>query len=169
MPEWYALWTKARHEFKVEEKLKEKGFEVFFPKVLKQSIRKDRKKMITVPLFPGYLFIRTELSKENYIEIVRTNGIVDILGYKNKKAPSIPESQIESIKILVDRNIPLEAHPFLKIGNYVKVIRGPLKGVIGIIVAIKSKRKLVVQIDLLKRAVCCEVSADDVLPIENPY
>lgn len=169
MSEWYALWTKSRHEFKAEEALSIKGFEVFLPKTLKLSIRKDRKKYYNSPLFPGYIFIKTKLDKETYIEIVKTHGIMNVLGWKEKKAPFIPEKQIESLKILVDRSIPLEEHPFLKVGNYVKVIKGPLKGVIGIILNIKSKRKLIVQIDLLKRATSCEVSADDVIPIESPY
>lgn len=169
MSEWYALWTKSRHEFKAEEALANKGFEVFLPKIVKLSIRKDRKKYYNSPLFPGYVFVKTELDKEIYIEIVKTHGIVNVLGWKEKKAPSIPEKQIESLKILVDTSIPLEEHPFLKVGNYVKVVSGPLKGVIGIIESIKSKRKLIVQVDLLKRATSCEISADDVIPIESPY
>ncbi len=169
MYEWYALWTKSRHEFKAEEALLNKGFEVFLPTIFKQSIRKDRKRYYKAPLFPGYIFIKTKLYPDIYIDIVRTHGIVNVLGWKEKKAPSIPKKQIESLKILVDRNIPLENHPFLKVGSYVKVIKGPLKGVIGIIKGIKSKRKLIVQIDLLKRAVSCEILAEDVISIENPY
>jgi transcription antitermination factor NusG len=169
MSEWYALWTKSRHEFKAEEALLNKGFEVFLPTIVKQSIRKDRKKYYKAPLFPGYIFIKTDLYTDIYIDIVRTHGIVNVLGWKEKKAPSIPEKQIESLKILVDRNIPLENHPFLKVGSYVKVIKGPLKGVIGIIKSIKNKRRLIVQVDLLKRAISCEISADDVIPIESPY
>lgn len=169
MYEWYALWTKSRHEFKAEEALLNKGFEVFLPTIIKQSIRRDRKKYYKAPLFPGYIFIKTELYPDIYIDIVRTYGVANVLGWKERKAPSIPEQQIESLKILVDRNIPLENHPFLKVGSYVKVINGPLKGVIGIIKGIKSKRKLIVQIDLLKRAISCEILAEDVIPIENPY
>lgn len=169
MPEWYALWTKSRHEFKAQEALANKGFEVFLPTTIKQSIRKDRRKFYKAPLFPGYIFVKTELNTDIYVEIVRSHGIVNLLGWKEKKAPSIPEAQIESLKILINREIPLETHPFLKVGTYVKVIKGPLKGVIGLIKSIQSKRKLIVQVDLLKRAVSCEISADDVIPIENPY
>lgn len=169
MFEWYALWTKSRHEFKAEEALFKKGFEVFLPTTTKQSIRKDRKKFYKAPLFPGYVFVKTDLDLQIYVEIVKTHGIVNVIGWKEKKAPSIPDEQINSLKILIDKNIPLESHPFLKAGIYVKVINGPLKGVIGIIKSIKSKRKLIVQVDLLKRAISCEVSADDVIPVESPY
>ncbi len=165
---WYAIWTKARHEFKVEECLKNKGYEVFLPTILKPSIRKDRRKILKVPMFPSYIFVETNLVKETYIDIVKTQGIVNVLGWKENRAPSIPTEQINSLKILVNEEIPIKTHPFLKVGNYVKVVRGPLKGVIGMIKGFKGKRRLIVQVDLLKRAVACEISAEDVIPIDQP-
>jgi len=166
---WYAVWTRARHEFTVREDLKGKGLEVFLPTVERASRRRDRRRILTVPLFPNYVFVHADLDKERYIQVARTLGVVTVLGWQEKNPVWIPDEQIQSVKILIDRTIPLAQHPFLRAGQWVRVVDGPLKDVVGIIQAVKGGRKLIVQIEMLKRAVSCELSAGDVMPIERPY
>jgi transcriptional antiterminator NusG len=132
------------------------------------SVRRDRRKILTVPLFPNYVFARAFLDKDQYLAIVRTLGVVNILGYGEQKDIWVPDEQIESVRILVDRQIPLAQHPYLQAGKYIRVINGPFAGTIGIIKQVRGKRRLVVQLDLLRRAVACELSAGDVIPIEPP-
>jgi len=71
---WYVLHTKSRHETVVNAGLLKKSMEVFLPRVKVRSKRRDRKAMIQVPLFPGYLFIKTDLHPHTHLEIVKTAG-----------------------------------------------------------------------------------------------
>ena len=165
---WYAVWTRARHEFAVREDLSAKGLEVFLPTMQRNSMRRDRKKTITAPLFPGYVFVHSVLDKMLYLQVARTLGVVTVLGWRENEPLWIPDEQIESVKILVDRSLPLSQHPYLRKGQWVRVISGPLKDVVGIIQSVKGRHKLIVQIELLKSAVACEFSAGDVMPISAP-
>ena len=165
---WYAVWTRARHEFSVREDLCAKGMEVFLPTMQRDSTRRDRHKTLTAPLFPGYVFVHSALNKMRYLQVARTLGVVTVLGWQEKNPLWIPDEQIESVKILVDRSLPLSQHPYLRKGQWVRVVSGPLKEVVGIIQSVKGRQRLIVQIEMLKRAVSCEFSAGDVMPINAP-
>lgn len=99
--DWYPVLTRYRHENLVKTYLEKMEFEVFLPKVESLSKRKDRRKIIEKPLFPGYLFIRTELNPENYLKIIKCKGVVRVLGFRDNNTASVsgtvPEDVIESI------------------------------------------------------------------------
>ena len=80
IPGWYVLHTKSRFENVVSELLLKKSIEVFLPKITVASRRKDRKKMIRVPLFPGYVFVKTDLAPDHHLDIVKTVGAVKLVG-----------------------------------------------------------------------------------------
>jgi len=164
---WYAVWTRSRHEFVAAGELERKGFTIFLPTVDKLSSRKDRRKVYTAPLFPGYLFVQTEMDTEHYVRIVRSVGVAQVLGYHMGKADPVREEEIESIKIILDGKIPVEDHPFLPEGSHVRVLTGPLKGVVGILKEYRGKRRIVVQVELLRQAIACELTLADVVPIET--
>ncbi len=164
---WYAIWTRSRHEFVVDRYLRSLGFETFLPSIKRLSLRRDRKKYINVPLFPGYLFIYELLDVNAHRDIVRAPGVVEILGWADGRAVPIPREQVESIKKIVSLDIPMDVQPGFAIGKKVKVISGPFKGIIGEITEIRGKKKLVVSIDLLHRVVFAEFQRGDVLPVKN--
>lgn len=162
--EWYAVHIKSRHEQKVYDSLNRKSLSVMLPKIQVWSRRKDRKKKIDIPLFPGYLFVNCELTRETQIEILKTLGVVNILGYVNRPA-SIPEEQIVSIQKIVESNVAVRPHPYLKIGDKVIVRDGPLQGTIGYFVSFNTKKgNLIVSVDLLCRAIEVEIDCNLVEP-----
>jgi len=161
---WYAVWTKSRHEFIVDRYLKSRGFETFLPAIKSLSSRMDRKKYINVPLFPGYLFIYELLDVNTHNNITKTPGVVEILGWSNGRAVPIPEEQVESIRKIVSLDVPMDVQSGYSIGKKVKVISGPFKGIIGEITEIRGKRRLVVSIDLLHRVIFAEFHRGDILP-----
>lgn len=163
---WYAVWTRSQHESIAGEELAYKGFEIFLPLQEKLSKRKDRKKILKTPLFPGYLFIHTEMNTENYIRIVRSRGVVQVLGYHMGTAKAIEDYEIASIKTILEGSIPLQKHPYIPEGASVRVVNGPMKGVVGILRQHRGKRHIIVQIQLLKQAVSCEMEVGDVEPLE---
>ena len=158
---WYALHTKSRFENVVYEGLTKKTLEAFLPKVLVQSKRRDRKVMIRVPLFPGYLFVKTDLNPNEHIEIVKTAGVVRFIG--NKDGPiSVPNDTIDSLRLMVasDRTITT-GHRFKK-GDRVTVVSGPFTGVTGLFVRYKGKGRVIVNIEALGQHAGVDVNEEDV-------
>jgi transcription termination/antitermination protein NusG len=161
---WYVIHTYSRHEVIVENGLTRKGLEVFLPKVEVRSRRRDRVQMLVVPLFPGYIFVHTDLSDFDYYHIVRQSGVVGILGIKGQFTPVLEET-VGSIRTLVKSGQPIFPWSKLLPGRRIRVIDGPLAGVSGVILKTKKgKRRLVVGVELLGRSVYVEIAEEVVEP-----
>ena len=85
MQEWYAIWTRSRHEQVVREQLEQKGYEAFLPTITRWSRWKDRKKKIDWPLFPGYCFARFE--GQDRLPVLKCSGVVSIVSFDGEIAP----------------------------------------------------------------------------------
>jgi len=158
---WYALHTKSRFENVVHEGLIKKSIEVFLPKVLVRSRRRDRKVMLRVPLFPGYLFVSTDLNPNEHIEIVKTAGVVRFIG--NKDGPiSVPQETIESLKIMTEGDHTVTTGYRFKKGDRVGVVSGPFTGVTGIFVRYRGKERVIVNIEALGQYAGVDVNEEDV-------
>jgi transcription antitermination factor NusG len=159
---WWALYTRHQHERVVADMLSAKGFDVFLP--IYESVRrwKDRKKTLSLPLFPCYLFVRGGLDRR--LQVVTTPGIHMIL-HHGERIATIPEQEIEAIQRAVAGDYRVEPHPFLKCGMRVRVLRGALEGVEGLLVRKKNMFRLVLSVDMLAQSVAVEVNASDVEPV----
>jgi transcriptional antiterminator NusG len=159
---WYAVHTGSRHEVIVATGLARKGFEVFLPRITARSRRQDRVRMLEVPLFPGYLFVQTDLIDLNYSRILRQNGVVRILGTREGYTP-VPEETVIDIRTLVTSGQPIFPWAGLVSGKRVRVVDGPLAGAQGVILrSKKGKNRLVVGVELLGRSVCAELAEESV-------
>jgi transcription antitermination factor NusG len=158
---WWALYTRHQHEKVVAEMLSVKGFEVFLP--LYESIRrwKDRRKVLALPLFPGYVFVRGGLDRR--LDVVTTPGVHMIL-YRGDHVAVVPDEEIGAIQRAVAGPYRVEPHPFLKCGARVRVTRGALEGVEGILVRKKNLCRLVLSVPMLSQSVAVEVNSWDVEP-----
>jgi transcription antitermination factor NusG len=158
---WWALYTQHQHEKAVAEMLSAKGFEVFLP--LYDSMRrwKDRNKILSLPLFPCYVFVKGALNRR--LQVVTTPGVHMILS-KGDQFSIVPEDEIEAVRRIVDGHFRAEPHPFLKCGERVRVIRGPLQNVEGVLVRKKNLFRLVLSVDMLAQSVAVEIEASDVEP-----
>ncbi|MFH0994467.1 MAG: UpxY family transcription antiterminator [Pseudomonadota bacterium] len=164
--QWYALHTRSRFENVVLDGLERKEVEVFLPKITIQSRRLDRKKMIQVPLFPGYLFVKTCLDPYEHLEIVKTVGVVTFVG--NLQGPiSIPMESIESLKIMVLSSQEILSALKYKHGDRVRVVSGPFAGVCGEFVRYRGKGRVVVNIAALGQNAAVNVSEDDIERIRD--
>jgi len=161
-PQWYAIWTRSRHEQVVREQLEQKQIEAFLPTITKWSRWKDRKKKIDWPLFPGYCFARFEA--QNRLPILKCAGVVSIVAFDGGEPAPIPEREIESIRLLLGSSLAFDPCPLIKEGSLVEVAHGPLKGVSGRLVRKNDKARLVLSVDLIGQAVSVEVDAADVRP-----
>lgn len=161
-PAWYVIYTNSRHEIQVEARLKKIGLEIFLPIINVLSRRRDRKQMIDVPLFPGYLFVHTSLEEQAYCEIIRQPGVVRILGYAGRQTP-VPTEVVESIQKILASSRPYDPLAHFKVGQQVRILDGPLAGTIGVLHKVRGKkRRLVVGVELFQRSVAVELDDEAV-------
>ncbi len=163
-PAWYVIHSRSRHEGQVETRLRKMGVEIFLPRVTVPSRRRDRRLLIEVPLFPGYLFMHSSLESGIFQEVVKIPGVVRILGNNGQKIP-VPSETVESIRNIVESNRPYYSWPFLKEGGQVQIVDGPLAGTVGIILQRREKkRRLVVSVELFCRSMAVELADEMVHP-----
>ncbi|MGA2402711.1 MAG: UpxY family transcription antiterminator [Syntrophobacteraceae bacterium] len=160
--EWYALYVQVNHEKEVVKRLEQKEVNCFLPLMETWSKRLDRRKRVHLPLFPGYVFVHVLLDGYANLNIVKTPGALNLL--RNSEGPlSIPSYQIENLQTMINSTQPLKSHTYLKEGEWVHVVRGPLGGCIGILNRIDHKRgRLIVSVDIIKKSVSVELDVEDV-------
>jgi transcription antitermination factor NusG len=120
---------------------------------------KDRTKLISLPVFPGYVFVRGTV--ERRLQVVSTPGVHMVLT-RGDQIAIVPESELRAIRMSVEGPYQLEPHPFLRCGERVRVKRGPLQGVEGVLVRKKNQIRLVLSVDMLAQSVAVEIDAADV-------
>ena len=158
--QWYAIQTRPRHEKKVAGELQEKRIESYLP-LLNQIHRwSDRRKLIQVPLFPGYVFVRSKLDPVLRYSILSTWGALAFVGPQREASP-IPDTQIEDIRTLLQTKVSLSPYPFLKVGQRVRVRGGALDGMEGILVTNGHKR-LVISVESIQRSLSITIEGYDV-------
>jgi transcription antitermination factor NusG len=156
---WCALYARHQHERNVATLLSSKGFQVFLPTYVTVHRWSDRKKQVTLPLFPGYVFFVDQA--ERRLQILSTPGVHTILTLG--KAPAlIPEDQIEAIRRAVNSPFRVSPHPFLKSGDAVRIKSGPLVGIEGIVSREKDIFRVVISVEMLGRSAAVEIDASAV-------
>ena len=155
---WYALWSKSHCEQLVCDQLAAKGFQVFLPKIEVWSRRNGGRHCISVPMFPGYLFLHHAMDLNSYIEVLKTRELVRVLGDGRDRLAVVPDAEIDAIQKVVQAHLPALPYPYLREGQRVRITKGPLAGVEGILVHTKpNKGLLVLSIELFQRSVAVEV------------
>jgi transcription antitermination factor NusG len=153
---WYALYTRHQHEKAVTQVLTRKGFEILLP--LYESVRrwKDRTKVLSLPLFTCYVFLKGGL--ERRWEVLNTPGIYELLSTRGQPI-AIPTAEIDAIQQVMKSGLRLEPHRLLKIGERVRIKRGPLADLQGLLVRKKNVYRLVISVEMLGRAAAVEVDS----------
>ena len=160
--EWNAVYTRHQHEKSVAESLLGSGFEVFLPTY--NVIRRwtDRKKQLSLPLFPCYVFVRSNF--ERRLRILSTPGAHFLVMFAGRPAP-IPDLELEAIRKAVESRLGVEPHPFLRCGDWVRVTSGPLADVEGILVRKKGSYRMILSAELLGKSISVEIDAFSVKPL----
>ena len=162
---WHVLWTQSHCEDLVHDQVAGRGFETFLPKINVWSRRAGQRRLVRRPMFPGYLFLRHAMDRDAYIEVRSTRGLVTVLGEKWDRLAVVPDSDIESARALSRSDLPSMPYPYLRKGMRVRIARGPLLGVEGILERRdEEKGLLVLSIELLCRSVAVEVDCTTVVP-----
>jgi transcription termination/antitermination protein NusG len=160
---WYALYTRSHCEQLVYEQLTAQGFHLFLPKIQVWSQRAGVRHRIMVPMFPGYLFLHSLMDSTNYLVVCKARGLVHILGQGWDRLAVVPAEEIQAIYTVLRSRLSIHPHPYLREGQRVRLMRGPLSGVEGILVGGKTnKGRLVLSVELLQQSVAVEVDCTDV-------
>lgn len=160
---WHALAVHCNAEFVVSESLAAREIEHYLPTYYQVSRWSDREKTIIRPLFPGYLFVRVP-DRDTLNQLLMVAGVVRLLPSWNDPAP-ISDAEIANVCVMLASMKEPMIYPYVE-GDEVVVESGPLAGVRGIVVRVKTalgtQARLVVRVELLKRAVSVEIDADTV-------
>jgi transcription antitermination factor NusG len=153
---WYGLQTRPRHEKIVVQRLEERGVTTLLPLVTEVHRWSDRKKSVEVPLFSCYVFARFVPNRAERLRVLRVEGVFGLVGARGEGTP-IPDEQIEAVRSVVSGQLPWSSHPFLKIGQRVRIRSGALNGVEGILVSRNGDRTLVISVDAIQRSLAVRV------------
>ncbi len=156
---WFALSTRSRAEKAAREYLDAHAVETFLPTFTRQSRWKDRKKSIEWPLFAGYCFARFNL--EEQLTVLKCPHVAAIVSVAGTPSP-VPEIEIANLRTLIESELQFDPVPFIKEGDKVQVVHGPLKGVVGRLLRKGPHARLILTVDLISQAVSVTVDAADV-------
>ena len=159
---WFALKVRSRAEKKVGDTLSTRGLEVFCPTYLDSRKYSDRVKTLHSPLFPGYLFCK--LTWNNRLPALSAPHVEYIVGFGSQPTPVNP-TEVEAIQSIVRSGALCRPHPFLRVGQRVRLHSGPLADVEGILLGSRGQHRLIVSVDLLQRSVATEVDSAHVRPM----
>jgi transcription antitermination factor NusG len=160
---WYAVQTHARHERAVVQRFRDKKLTTFLPLVTEERRWSDRRKLLEVPLFACYVFVKIMDTIEDRLRVLCTDSVFDFVGIPRQGTP-IPDEQMNAVRTIVEQNIKCGAYPFLKIGQRVRICSGALEGVEGILVARNGFKTLVISVDLIQRSMAIQVDGYSVEP-----
>jgi transcriptional antiterminator NusG len=161
---WYAVQTKARHEKTVATRFEQEGIPTFLPLISEVHRWSDRKKTVQMPLFSCYVFVRAGASSRDRLRICRVDGVFRIVGNRGEGIV-VPDEQIEAVRALTTSKLAWSEHPFLKIGQRVRIRSGALNGIEGILMARNGDHTLVVSIDAIQRSLAVRIEGYDVEPV----
>ena len=165
---WYVLKVRSNCERRAAAHLRDRGFEEFSPSYRDSVQWSDRTKITERFLFPTYVFCRVNPAER--AQVLRVPGVVNFVSFGAGPA-AVPEEEVEQVRTLVCSGLLVTPHPFLEVGQKVRLERGPLTGVEGIVQQVKGSTRIVVSIGMLQRSVSTEVERSWVQPIkiETPY
>jgi transcriptional antiterminator NusG len=162
---WHVLWTRSHCEYAVATQLQAGPLETFVPEMSTWSQRAGELRLIRVPMFPGYVFVRGTVDKHRYIDLMKVRGVVRVLGDGWDRLAAVPGPEVDAIQRVVAANVAVLPHAHLSSGDRVVVVDGPLTGVEGIFVHERpQKGRLVLSVDLLGRSVAVEMECAAVVP-----
>jgi len=162
---WFAVQTRTTHEKRVASLLDYQRYEYFLPLYTARRRWSDRIKQVELPLFPGYIFCRFNMHARG--PILKTPSVVGIAGIAGKPIP-LEDHEIVAIQRIHHSRLSVSPHPFLQVGQRVRLEGGSLDGLEGLIEDIGRRNRLIVSVSLLQRSVAVEIDSAWVTPVASP-
>ena len=162
---WHVIWTRSQSERLVYDQLASRGFDLFLPETEVWSRRGGTRHRVRRPMFPGYLFLHHAMEMASYLAVCQARGVVKMLGESWDRLAIVPNAEISHIQKLHQSQLQVTAHPYLRVGERVRIAQGLLEGLEGILLRTRLEKGLViVSVNLLQRSVAVEVDCALVTP-----
>jgi len=159
---WFAAYTNSHHEKRVASILAGRQIESFLPLYAARHRWKNRCEMnLELPLFPNYVFVR--IDPRARVRVLEVPGVLALVGRGRTLAP-LPDFEIEALRSSVER-LKIEPHPYLVIGERVRIKAGAMTGLEGILIRKKNNFRVVLALDVIMQSVAVEVDAEDLEPV----
>ena len=152
------IYVRSRHEKNVYSALLDKGIDASLPMMTVVREWSDRKKKVQLPLFRGYVFVNIDVNIDN-LNVLQTAGVVKFIGIRNKPS-RIPDEQIHWMHMLVAESDTVRAEKEIPVGQRVRVMIGPFKGIKGVVRRVGSRSRLVVLIESIMKAISIDIKAE---------
>jgi transcription antitermination factor NusG len=162
LPCWYAVYTSANHEKRVAEQMAQRSLEHFLPQYASVRRWKDRRVELSLPLFPGYVFVRLPL--RDRLRVLKIPSVVRLVSFGGHPA-ALPDETMTRLREGLAGGLRAEPHPYLNVGRRVRLQRGALAGAEGILLRRKGRIRVVLSIELIARSVAAEVDLADIAPV----
>jgi transcription antitermination factor NusG len=159
---WYAVRVKSNREKVVASSLEDRGYEQFLPLYRARRQWSDRVKDVELPLFAGYVFCR--LDAQYRLPVLTIPGVFQFVSLGREPLP-VDDSEIDALQAVARAGFPAAPWPFLRTGQRVRIVRGALRDVEGLLIEVKNKHRLVLSVSLLQRSVAVEVDRDWIEPL----
>lgn len=163
-PRWYAIQVRCQFEKKAALQLQNKGIDAFLPTMKQRRRWSDRWQVIEFPTFPGYAFVHLYPSAARRVQVLQTPGVMSFVAFGGELVP-IPDKQIDDIRSLLSRDVPYSVHPFIKIGQRVRVRGGCMDGIEGILTSNLSGKTLVISVEPIQRSIAVALGEYNVEPV----
>jgi transcription antitermination factor NusG len=161
-PNWFAAYTNSHHEKRVAGHFGERQITSFLPLYSARHRWRNRCEMkLELPLFPNYVFVR--IDPQERVRVLEVPGVLSLVGFGRNLAP-LPDFEIEALRAGLGQR-KIEPHPYLVIGERVRIKAGPLTGMEGVLVRKKNNFRVVLALDVIMQCVAVEVDADDLEPV----
>ena len=163
---WFAVYTTPRHEKAVARQFESRHIESFLPLYATPSRWKNGCRVeVDRPLFPSYLFVHVE--RRDCVRVLRVPGVLSIIG-SGREPSALPSSDIESLRSGLFRR-RFEPHPYLVVGERVRIHSGSLTGMVGVLVRRKNNLRVVLTLDLIMQSVAVEIGIDEIEPLASGH
>lgn len=161
-PRWFAAYTCVRHEKRVAQQLGQRQIEHFLPLYQAAHRWKDRRQVVQLALFPGYVFVHIALRER--LRVLQLASVVRLVSFAGQPV-ALPDREIDGLRRGLAADLRAEPHPYLKVGHRVRVTCGPLTGSEGLLVRRKQGLRIVLSIEMIMRSVAVEVDEADITPL----
>ena len=165
VPSWFAVYTSSRHEKRVQQHLSQRGIEHFLPIYRSQRKWSDGSRVtLDLPLFPGYIFV--SIKRFERVRVLEVPGVLAIVGGTGREPAPLPEVEINALRTGLHLR-QVEPHPFLTVGERVRIRSGALAGMEGVVVRMKNALRVILTMDLILQSIAVEVDAREIEPVDS--
>ena len=163
---WFAVYTTARHEKRVDQHLRMRDIEHYLPLYQAQRKWSDGSRVtLDLPLFPGYIFVR--IKRAERVRVLEVPGVLAIVGGTGRAPAPLPEADIEALRFGLHLRCA-EPHPLLQVGQRARIKSGALAGMAGVVVRKKNSFHVVLTMDAIMQSIAVEVDANELEPLDSP-